>query len=120
MPQFKKIIRDKIQNKNLKTQINDREHQRFINDALQNTAPHISYASALKGNPRMSQQDSTGKPTNKIKELLDRESMANFGCDYATLDRKFVDFMADYSGSNDVDERRMALFNFIFEIRFNV
>lgn len=121
-PTFQKVIEDKIKNKNQKKNNVDFQHANFVRDSASRfVSPNFSFANVAGGGNGVSVNSNakSSPPSNKMLDLLNNESLYNFGCDYATLNVKFSNYMENLNSAKSPLARSSALLNFILETQYN-
>lgn len=115
-PVLKKLLVEKIKNRNQRINAKVAEHVRFVNESASRTVvPEISYANITKSNINSSEK----RENNSMLDFLNQESREHFGVDYLTLDEKFTKYLNSIKGINNSGVRSVALLNFIADIRIN-
>lgn len=112
---IKKVIQNKIKNKNPR-HVNGAAQRQFVTKSVnQMVSPNLSFATVAAKNSNKQNSPST----NKIKDMLDEMTYETFGCSYDILNAKFLLFMGEYNKSNNVQNKQLALLNFMYETQFN-
>lgn len=136
---LKKIIDEKIKRK---TQVNLNRLNHVDNSINRLVNPNMSFANIVKSNNNSNfsninsqsfpkpQPKTNQNPSNSsnniqkhmgivnIQDVLNDASMDCFGCDFDTLKNRFDHFMCNYNSTEDIGEKRNALFNFILETTY--
>lgn len=121
---IKKIVSDNKKNKKSENRVTNSAHSnlRPASQPLKESRlrENLTFAEATKSGSRPigNVSGNNKNKTNKLMDILDQEAYVNFGCDFRTLDQKFVSFMESYGTCVDSLEKKILLLNFISETRY--
>lgn len=116
-PVLRKLLEEKIKSKSIERNNKLLEHKKFVSEsAARKVVPEFTFASVARAHKEIPVPNTEN---NAMLDLLNLESYEFFGCDYKTLDEKFMKYMNTINTASSGEARKMALLSFIMDVRHN-